>query len=70
MSDTIIVATFDNTNAAYEAASAWKKLKDQKIVDFKPRADSCISSVGHWIDFIRFGSGVDELLLDDLAGVS
>jgi uncharacterized membrane protein len=38
MSDTIIVATFDNTNAAYEAASALKKLRDQKIVDFKPKA--------------------------------
>src|SRR5215831_3281817 len=38
MSDTIIVATFDNTNAAYDVASAFKKLKDQKIVDFKPKA--------------------------------
>jgi len=38
MSDTIIVATFDNTNAAYDAASAMKKLMDQKIVDFKPKA--------------------------------
>ena len=38
MSDTIIVATFDNTNAAYEAASAVKKLKDQKSIDFKPKA--------------------------------
>lgn len=38
MADTIIVATFDNTNAAYEAASALKTLKDQKIVDFKPKA--------------------------------
>ena len=38
MADTIIVATFDNTNAAYDAASALKKLKDQKIVDFKPKA--------------------------------
>src|SRR5215813_2848271 len=38
MSDTIIVATFDNTNVAYEAASALKKLKDKKITDFKPKA--------------------------------
>ena len=38
MADTIIVATFDNSNAAYDAASALKKLKDQKIVDFKPQA--------------------------------
>jgi uncharacterized membrane protein len=38
MSDTIIVATFDNTNAAYDAASELKKLKDQKIIDFKPKA--------------------------------
>jgi uncharacterized membrane protein len=38
MADTIIVATFDNSNAAYDAASAMKKLKDQKIVDFKPKA--------------------------------
>jgi len=38
MSDTIIVATFDNSNSAYDAASALKKLKDQKLVDFKPKA--------------------------------
>src|SRR5499427_589327 len=38
MSDTIIVATFENTNAAYDAASAIKKLMDEKVVDFKPRA--------------------------------
>src|SRR5215475_11212058 len=38
MADTIIVATFDNSNAAYDAASALKKLKDQKLVDFKPKA--------------------------------
>src|SRR5262245_2786890 len=38
MADTIIVATFDSANAAYDAASALKKLKDQKVVDFKPKA--------------------------------
>jgi uncharacterized membrane protein len=38
MSETIIVATFDNTNSAYDAASAIKKLKDEKVVDFKPKA--------------------------------
>src|SRR5499427_10475687 len=38
MSEQIIVATFDSANNAYDAASALKKLKDQKIVDFKPRA--------------------------------
>jgi uncharacterized membrane protein len=38
MADTIIVATFDNTNAAYDAASAVKKLKDAKSIDFKPKA--------------------------------
>jgi len=38
MSDTIIVATFDNTNAAYDAASAIKKLMDEKVLDFKPKA--------------------------------
>jgi uncharacterized membrane protein len=38
MADTIIVATFDNTNAAYDAASALKKLKDEKVIDFKPKA--------------------------------
>jgi uncharacterized membrane protein len=36
MSDQIIVATFNNTNAAYDAASALKALKG--IVDFKPKA--------------------------------
>lgn len=38
MSDTIIVATFNNTNAAYEAASALKNLKDEKVIDFKAKA--------------------------------
>jgi uncharacterized membrane protein len=38
MADTIIVATFDNTNAAYDAASALKKLMDERVVDFKPKA--------------------------------
>ena len=38
MADTIIVATFDTSNAAYDAASALKKLKDEKAIDFKPKA--------------------------------
>ncbi len=38
MSDRIIVATFSNTNAAYDAASALKALKDKGVVDFKPKA--------------------------------
>src|SRR5262247_846093 len=38
MSDQIIVATFNNTNAAYDAATAMKKLKDKGVVDFKPKA--------------------------------
>jgi len=38
MSDQIIVATFNNTNAAYDAATALKGLKDKGIVDFKPKA--------------------------------
>src|SRR5262245_60244064 len=38
MSEQIIVATFDNTNAAYEAATALKNLKDKGITDFKPKA--------------------------------
>ena len=38
MADTIIVATFNNSNSAYDAASALKKLTDQKVVDFKPKA--------------------------------
>jgi uncharacterized membrane protein len=35
MADQIIVATFTNTNAAYDAATA---LKDKGVVDFKPKA--------------------------------
>jgi uncharacterized membrane protein len=35
MTDRIIVATFNNTNAAYDAASAIKALKDTGMVDFK-----------------------------------
>jgi len=38
MADTVIVATFPDTNAAYDAASALKKLKDEKVIDFKPKA--------------------------------
>ena len=38
MADTIIVATFNNSNSAYDAASELKKLKDQKVIDFKPKA--------------------------------
>src|SRR5215470_8527151 len=38
MSDQIIVATFSNSNAAYDAASALKALKDKGAVDFKPKA--------------------------------
>ena len=38
MADQIIVATFSNTNAAYDAATALKGLKDKGVVDFKPKA--------------------------------
>ena len=38
MSDQIIVATFNNTNAAYDAIAAMKSLKDQGLSDFKPKA--------------------------------
>ena len=38
MADQIIVATFSNTNAAYDAATAIKALKDKGAVDFKPKA--------------------------------
>jgi len=38
MSDQIIVATFSDTNAAYDAASALKALKDKGVTDFKPKA--------------------------------
>jgi uncharacterized membrane protein len=38
MADQIIVATFNNSNAAYDAASALKALKDKGITDFKPKA--------------------------------
>jgi uncharacterized membrane protein len=35
MTDRVIVATFPNSNSAYEAAGALKKLKDTGAVDFK-----------------------------------
>jgi uncharacterized membrane protein len=38
MSDQIIVATFNNTNAAYDAAAAMKALKEKGITDFKAKA--------------------------------
>ena len=38
MADQIIVATFNNTNAAYDAATAIKALKDKGVADIKPKA--------------------------------
>jgi uncharacterized membrane protein len=38
MSDQIIVATFNDTNAAYDAVTALKALKDKGVADFKPKA--------------------------------
>jgi len=38
MSDQIIVATFNTSNDAYDAASALKALKDKGVTDFKPKA--------------------------------
>src|SRR5215470_7749758 len=38
MADKIIVATFNNTNAAYDAVTAMKALKDKGLTDFKPKA--------------------------------
>ena len=38
MSDQIIVATFNNQNAAYEAANALKALKDRGVTDLKVKA--------------------------------
>jgi uncharacterized membrane protein len=38
MADQIIVATFNTTNAAYDAASAIKALKDNKVSDLKVKA--------------------------------
>jgi uncharacterized membrane protein len=38
MADRIIVATFDNTNAAYDAVKALKTLKDTGVSDFEAKA--------------------------------
>jgi uncharacterized membrane protein len=38
MADQIIVATFNNSNAAYDAATALKALKDKGVAEFKPKA--------------------------------
>ena len=38
MSEQIIVATFNNQNAAYEAANALKALKDRGVTDLKVKA--------------------------------
>lgn len=43
MADRIIVATFDNPNAAYDAASAIRDLKDSGIADFKLKAGVMVS---------------------------
>ena len=38
MTNKIIVATFNDANKAYDAASALKALKDTGMIDFKPKA--------------------------------
>jgi acetyl-CoA carboxylase carboxyltransferase component len=38
MTDRLIVATFNDTNSAYDAASAIKNLKDSGLAEFKPKA--------------------------------
>jgi hypothetical protein len=38
MTNRIIVATFNNTNSAYDAASAIKNLKDSGVTQFKLKA--------------------------------
>jgi uncharacterized membrane protein len=43
VTDRIIVATFDNPNAAYDAASAIKDLKNSGIADFKLKAGVMVS---------------------------
>jgi uncharacterized membrane protein len=43
MTDRIIVATFDNANAAYDAASAIKDLKKAGVADFKLKAGTMVS---------------------------
>jgi uncharacterized membrane protein len=65
MSDQIIVATFKDTNSAYDAASAIKKLKEQGIADFKPKAGIMIKkddrgnvSVIESKDRLPFGTAV------------
>lgn len=46
MADRIIVATFNNTNSAYDAASAIKALKQSGVVDFKLKAGVMIKKDG------------------------
>lgn len=41
--DRIIVAAFDNPNAAYDAASSIKNLKNAGIADFKLKAGVMVS---------------------------
>jgi uncharacterized membrane protein len=43
MTDRIIVATFKNTNAAYEAATAIKNLKEEGLTDFKLKTGIMLS---------------------------
>ena len=43
MTDRIIVATFDDANAAYDAASAIKELKNAGLADFKLKAGVMVS---------------------------
>ena len=38
MTDRLIVATFKDTNSAYDAASAIKNLKDSGLTEFKLKA--------------------------------
>jgi uncharacterized membrane protein len=43
MTDRIIVATFDNSNAAYDAATALKNLKSADLAQFKLKAGVMVS---------------------------
>jgi uncharacterized membrane protein len=46
MTDRIIVATFNSTNAAYDAASAIKNLKNADLTQFKLKAGIMVSKDG------------------------
>jgi len=68
MADRIIVATFNNSNAAYDAASAIKNLKDAGIDQFKLKAGVMVAK--DELGNVSVLEGRDRTLLGTIVGTT